>query len=159
MRIRTATAEDVSLIFAFIQQKSQFDREIGAYRGVLQVTEEKLCKTLFGKNPFAHVIFAGYSGGEVGFALYAFRYSSFVGQPNLWLDDLYVNESQRGLGAGAMLMDYLAQVARIHDCTHLAWTADARNIRGLSFYARLGAQVSEQIGHQCFLKWEPVKEA
>jgi GNAT superfamily N-acetyltransferase len=158
MRVRPATLEDVSLILSFIQKKAEFDRDIGAYNGILQVTEEKIRKALFGAIPFSYVLFAEQENSEVGFALYGFRFSSFVGQPSLWLDDLYVDENQRNQGAGILLMRHLAQVALNHRCTHLAWTADARNIRGLSFYSRLGANIAEQFGYRCFLKWAPTEE-
>ncbi|MDJ0618728.1 MAG: GNAT family N-acetyltransferase [Calothrix sp. MO_192.B10] len=155
MQSRTATPDDVSLIVSFIQKKSEFDHNIGAFSGVLRVSESKISKTMFGKVPFAYVLFAESSGREVGFALYGFRYSSFAGQPSIWLDDLYVDEGMRSQGAGAALMATLAQIARDNDCTHLAWTADARNTRGLSFYHRLGAKISEQRGTRCFLTWIP----
>ncbi|HEY9652006.1 MAG TPA: GNAT family N-acetyltransferase, partial [Coleofasciculaceae cyanobacterium] len=130
MKVRSATPDDVSLIFSFIQKKSEFDRNIGAFSGVLRVSEDKIHKTIFGAIPFSYVVFAEDSGREIGFALYGFRYSSFAGQPSIWLDDLYVDENTRSRGAGATLMNYLAQIAKENDCTHLAWTADARNTRG-----------------------------
>ncbi len=154
MKVRSATPDDVSLIFSFIYKKSEFDRDIGGFSGVLQVSEDKIRKTLFGRVPFAYVLFAS-SEYEVGFALYGFRYSSFAGQPSIWLDDLYVDEEMRSQGAGAALMKRLAQIAKENNCTHLAWNADARNVRGLSFYARLGAEITEQQGSRCFLRWVP----
>jgi GNAT superfamily N-acetyltransferase len=157
MRVRPATVDDVPLVFAFIQKKARFDRDIGAYSGTLAVTEDKLRNMLFGEHPFAYVIFAEQCDRPIGFALYGFRCSSFVGQPSIWLDDLYVDEDRRSEGAGAMLMRYLAEVSLSNDCTHLGWTADARNVRGLSFYARLGATIAEQVGDRCFLRWEPTK--
>jgi GNAT superfamily N-acetyltransferase len=155
MEVRPATPNDVSLIFSFIQKKSEFDRDIGAFSSVLQVSEDKIHKTLFGITPFSYVLFALFSGREVGFALYGFRYSSFVGQPSIWLDDLYVDEESRSHGAGAALMVELAQIAKENDCTHLAWNADARNTRGLHFYDRLGAKITEQHGKRCFFRWVP----
>ncbi|MGD1871762.1 MAG: GNAT family N-acetyltransferase [Mastigocoleus sp.] len=168
MNIRAATLNEVSTIFSFIQKKSEFDRNIGAYSGIIQVTEDKIRQTLFGKVPFAYVLFAEKLdleklGSEeldldnfkntIGFALYGFRYSSFVGQPSIWLDDLYVDEEMRSQGAGNALMSYLVGVGKGNDCTHIAWTADARNIRGLSFYKGLGAEIIETKGNRCFLKW------
>jgi GNAT superfamily N-acetyltransferase len=155
MRVRTATANDVSLIFSFIKKKAEFDGNIGAFSGVLQVSEEKIHKTLFGTIPFAYVLFAEISQREIGFALYGFRYSSFAGQPSIWLDDLYVDDNMRSQGAGLELMNHLAQIAQQHDCTHIAWNADARNTRGLNFYYRLGAEITEQKGNRCFLMWNP----
>jgi len=155
MRIRSANSNDVALIFSFIKKKAEFDRNIGAFLGELQTSEEKIRKTLFGTVPFSYVLFAETSGCEIGFALYGFRYSSFAGQPSIWLDDLYVDEAVRSQGIGAALMAHLAQNSQENDCTHLAWNADARNTRGLSFYHRLGAEVTEQHGHRCFLRWVP----
>ncbi|PZO41909.1 MAG: GNAT family N-acetyltransferase [Pseudanabaena frigida] len=163
MKVRAATPDDVSLIFSFIQKKAEFDQNIGAFSGVLQVSEEKIYKTLFGAIPFSYVLFAEMTdctmqSREVGFALYGFRYSSFAGQPSIWLDDLYVEDKMRSQGAGAALMSQLAQIARENECTHLAWNADARNIRGLHFYSRLGAEITEQHGNRCFLRWVPSSE-
>ncbi|WP_414578893.1 N-acetyltransferase family protein [Anabaena sp. CCY 9402-a] len=155
MRVRPATIDDISLIFAFIQKKSEFDRSVGAYSGVLQVTEDKIRKTIFAAVPFSYVLFAENSKQVVGFALYGFRYSSFVGQPSIWLDDLYVDEEMRSQGTGIALMNYLAQIAKENSCTHIAWTADTRNIRGLKFYDRLGAKIIEQTGDRCFFSWTP----
>jgi GNAT superfamily N-acetyltransferase len=155
MKVRSATLDNVSLIFSFIQKKSEFDRNIGAFSGILQVSEEKIRKTIFGIVPFSYVLFAEDSASEVGFALYGFRYSSFSGQPSIWLDDLYVDDAMRSQGAGAALMNQLAQIAKENDCTHLGWNADARNIRGLCFYDRLGAKITEQHGNRCFLIWVP----
>ncbi len=155
MQIRPATLDDVLLIFSFIQKKSEFDRNIGAFSGVLRVSEEKIRQTLFRTNPFAYVLFAQSLKCEIGFALYGFRYSSFVGQPSIWLDDLYVDQDARNQGAGTALMARLAQIAKENNCTHLAWNADARNTRGLSFYHRLGAEITEQQGNRCFLRWVP----
>jgi GNAT superfamily N-acetyltransferase len=155
MKVRSATSNDVSLIFSFIQKKAEFDRNIGAFSGVLQATEDKIRKILFGEIPFSYVLFAEDSGLVIGFALYGFRCSSFMGQPSIWLDDLYVDEDRRSQGTGAVLMNQLAQIAKEKDCTHLAWNADARNTRGLSFYHQLGAEIMEQHGNRCFLRWVP----
>jgi GNAT superfamily N-acetyltransferase len=155
MQVRPATVDDVSLIFSFIEKKSEFDRNIGAFSGVLRVSEEKIRQTLFKTTPFAYVLFAKSLEHAIGFALYGFRYSSFVGQPSIWLDDLYVDQDVRSQGAGTALMARLAQIAKENNCTHLAWNADARNTRGLSFYDRLGAEITEQQGNRCFLRWVP----
>jgi GNAT superfamily N-acetyltransferase len=153
--VRFATVDDLSLVLSYIQKKSEFDRGIGAFSGQLLVSKQKLAKSLFCPTPFAYVLLAELSGAEVGFALYGFRYSSFVGQPSIWLDDLYVDQDQRSKGIGALLMAQLAQIAKLNDSTHLAWNADARNSRGLSFYIRLGAEVTEQQGNRWILRWLP----
>lgn len=70
--------------------------------------------------------------------------------PSLWLDDLYRGEGFRSKGAGVALMSHLAQEAKNNYCTHLAWTADNRNTRTISFYHHLGAKIVEQNGNVCF---------
>ena len=155
VKVRRATPNDVALILSFIHKKSAFDSNVGAFSGIIQTSEEKIAKTMFGAVPFAHVLFAEIANLTVGFALYYFRYSSFAGQPILWLDDLYVNEEMRSKRIGLGLMEYLTQIYRDNNCSHLAWTADARNIRGLHFYHRLGAEIIKKHDNQCFLNWKP----
>ena len=155
MKVRTAKEAEIPLILAFIRKKAEFDRAIGAYQGKIQTSEAKIRQTIFNRYPFAYVLFAEDTTGVCGFALYGFRYSSFAGQPSIWLDDLYVDENRRGKGAGALLMDNLKQIALNNKCTHLAWTADARNVLGLKFYQRIGAEIIDQKGDRCFLNWIP----
>lgn len=155
MNVRSANPNDIPLIYSFIKKKAEFDRNIGAFLGVLTVNEEKIQKTLFETTPFSYVLFVENSSNVIGFALYHFRYSSFAGQPSIWIDDLYVDEEQRSQGAGSFLMNQLAQIAVENDCTHLAWNADARNTRGLKFYNKLGAKIVKQEENRCFLMWMP----
>ena len=151
--IRFASPDDVSLIYQFIKKKAEFDRSVGAYSGTIQTNEDKIRQTIFSDRPFAYVLLAEIPQNAIGFALYGFRYSSFVGQPSIWLDDLYIEPDMRSKGAGSLLMKKLQQIARKHNCTHLAWTADARNTRGLKFYSHLGATISEQKQNRCFFQW------
>lgn len=150
-QVRIANPNDIPVIYTFIRKKSEFDRSIGSYSGTIQTSESKIRQTIFGTHPFAYVLLAE-NQGTIGFALYGFRYSSFIGQPSIWLDDLYIEEQMRSKGAGALLMLRLQQIAQENNCTHIAWTADARNTRGIKFYQRLGAKIVEQKGDRCFLQ-------
>ena len=154
VRVRSAKPVDAELIYQFICHKAEFDRSIGAYSSEIKTSVEKIQQTLFGDRSFAYVLFAEANKSAIGFALYYFRYSSFAGQPSLWLDDLFVNSDMRNHGAGTLLMNCLQQIAKDNNCSHLAWTADARNIKGLRFYKRLGAEIIERKGDRCLLKWE-----
>ena len=151
--VRFALPGEVNLIYKLIHQKAEFDRSIGAYKGTIQTNRQKIEQTIFSDHPFARVLFAEAGGEVMGFALYGFRYSSFVGQPSIWLDDLYVETSQRSQGAGSLLMSYLRDIAQKTNCTHIAWTADARNLRGLQFYDRIGAKIVNQQKYRCFFRW------
>jgi GNAT superfamily N-acetyltransferase len=152
IQVRIANPNDIPVIYTFIRKKSEFDRYVGAYSGTIQTSESKIRQTISGTHPFAYVLLAENSQGIIGFALYGFRYSSFIGQPSIWLDDLYIEEQMRSKGAGALLMLRLQQIAQENNCTHIAWTADARNTRGIKFYQRLGAKIVEQKGDRCFLQ-------
>jgi len=132
--VRPATANEGFLVLSFIRKKAAFDRNIGSFSGTLQTSVERIYSTILGPKPFAYFLVAELSGQPVGFALYYFRYSSFAGRPSLWLDDLYIDEEKRSQGAGAALMQALGQIAKDSSCTHIGWTADARNTRGLRFY-------------------------
>ena len=147
-RIRSATQNDVSLILEFIKKKAEFDRGIGAFDGRIHATKQSLQESLFDgpTNRHAYVLFVEIDGQPVGFALYYFRFSSFAGRPSLWLDDLYVDSQYRSFGAGKMLIEHLKQVAHDEKCTHMSWTADAENVKGLAFYERLGATITQSSG-------------
>lgn len=144
--IRHAELADVPLIHSFICKKAEFDRSLGAFSGRLQTTEAMLQNTLFNEFPFAKVLFAEVARQPVGFALYYFRYSSFRGCPSLWLDDLYIDEAERGQEAGTLLFKQLITIAKEHQCSHLAWTADIANDCGIRFYQKMGAKIVEQQG-------------
>ena len=115
-------------------------------------TEARLRETLFGRMPFARVLLAERAGEAVGFALYYFRYSSFAAQPSLWLDDLFVTVEARSQSIGTRLMACLAQEALTTGCSHMAWTAGARNTDGLRFYDRLGGRVIERKGEVLYYR-------
>ena len=102
--VRSAAPNEVTLVLSFIKKKAAFDRNMGSFSGTLQTSEEKVHQTILGPQPFASFLIAESVGQPVGFALYYFRYSSFAGQPSVWLDDLYVNEEMRSRGAGVALM-------------------------------------------------------
>ncbi|WP_009631047.1 GNAT family N-acetyltransferase [Synechocystis sp. PCC 7509] len=154
LKIRPAAIAEAEIIYSFIEKKAEFDRNIGAFSGKIETSAEKIRQTVFNSTPFAQVLFAEIEQ-PIGFALYYFRYSSFRGLPSIWLDDLYIDEGFRSKGAGAALMSYLAQEAQNNCCTHLAWTADIRNIRTVSFYHCLGAKIALQNGNVCFFQWIP----
>jgi GNAT superfamily N-acetyltransferase len=103
------------------------------------------------------VLLADEAGASVGFALYYFRYSSFRGRPNIWLDDLYVHTTSRRCGAGSLLLLRLAELAVANDCTHIAWVASASNTVGMNFYRRMGAIEMHQAGDAVTLQIDPTE--
>jgi GNAT superfamily N-acetyltransferase len=155
MHVRDATTEDTTTVLEFVRAKARFDRELGAFVGSVETTEEQIRRHLFGPRPIAFSLLAGSPGQTIGFALYYFRYSSFRGRPSVWLDDLFVHPSSRRQGAGKVLMLRLAEVAEEADCTHIAWVASASNTLGMSFYRRLGAIVVHQAEDTVTLQIDP----
>ena len=144
--IRFAQEKDTPVIVKLIYQKAEFDRGMSAFTGKLDVTEERVVQTLFCLQPFASVLLAEVGGQAVGFALFYYRYSSFKGQPSIWLEDLFVFPEHRNRRIGSKLMRRLAGMASHYDCSHIAWNANANNRDGIRFYRRLGAEVVDQKG-------------
>lgn len=151
IEIRQAVPADVSQIFSLICEKADFDKSLGAFSGTLQATEMALQETLFNQFPFAKVLLAEFDQQPIGFALYYFCYSSFIGRPSLWLDDLYIDKSLRGQGIGTLLFQHLIRIAQENHCTSMAWNAHCNNDRGIQFYQKMGATVvSQQRNTLCF---------
>ncbi len=144
--IRTTTKDDIETIMSFIQKKAEFDFTTRGFGSSLEVSQDRLLNTLFNDSPYANAIFAELNETICGFAMYHFRYSSFMGLPYLWLDDLLVNANTRSKGIGKKLMQSLATQALDKNCSHMAWTASTKNLKGLQFYARLGAKRQDDNG-------------
>lgn len=138
--IRTAVEEDVPLILEFI-------RELGDYEKLLHevvATEESLRKTLFNDTPYAEVVIGEYDNAPVGFALFFHNYSTFLGRPGLYLEDLYVKPEMRGKGFGGVLLSFLAKLARDRDCGRFEWWVLDWNEPAIRFYESLGAEAMDE---------------
>jgi GNAT superfamily N-acetyltransferase len=133
--IQPATAEDVALILQFICELAEFER----LRHEVTATEEGLRQTLFGPKPFAEVVIARDAGEPVGFALFFHNYSTFLGKPGIYLEDLYVRQECRGKGYGEALLRYVARVAVDRGCGRFEWSVLDWNQRAIDFYKKLGA--------------------
>lgn len=141
LHIRAAAIADLDQILSFIQQKADFDGNQDA----LIATAETLKQTLFGDVPCAEVAFAEVNGKAIGFALFAPMYSSFLAQPTLWIDDLFVQAPWRRQGVGTALVQYVAQIAKRRNCGRIEWTVAAGNDSGIAFYQQQGAQIRDEV--------------
>ena len=120
----------------------------------MTITLQKIKQTILNESPYAKVIFAKNVANEaLGFALYHTRYSSFSGKPSIWLDDLLVDVSARSNGVGRELMFALENIANDIGASHLAWNANAKNIRGQEFYNRFGAELERADGAALFYRY------
>ena len=136
LRIRSAVEADVPLVLRFIRELAEYERLLHE----VVATEERLRDTLFGARPAAEVVIAEEDGEPVGFALFFHNYSTFLAQPGLYLEDLYVRPEARGRGAGRALLAHLARLARERGCGRLEWWVLDWNDSAIRFYRSLGAR-------------------
>ncbi len=136
VRIRFATRHDVPVIAELIRGLARFEK----LEHEVVMTEELLAASLFGKRPYAEVLLAEDDGRAVGFALFFHNFSTFLGRPGIYLEDLFVLPEQRGLGVGRMLLVRLARLAVDRGCGRLEWAVLDWNRDAIGFYERLGAR-------------------
>src|SRR3954463_10549459 len=134
-RIRAATRTDVPLILELIRDLATYER---APNDVV-ATEKGLLEVLFGPKPSAEVLLAFESENPVGFAVYFFNFSTWLGRPGLYLEDLFVKPEHRGKGYGRALLVDLAKIARDRDCGRMEWAVLDWNEPAIQFYNKLGA--------------------
>lgn len=133
--IRAASAADTALILSLIRELADYEKLLDR----VVATEEKLRQTLFGSKPCAEVLIAEVDGIAQGFALYFQNYSTFLATPGIYLEDLYVRESARGVGVGLKLIASVAKRAVALDCGRFEWAVLDWNEPALKFYRALGA--------------------
>ena len=136
MNIRAATPGDVPLILRFIRALAEYERM--ADRVV--ATEDGLRDTLFGARTYAEVVIAEEGGEPAGFALFFHNYSTFLGRPGIYLEDLYVRPEMRGSGVGRALLAHLARLAVERGCGRVEWWVLDWNEPAIRFYRSLGAR-------------------
>ena len=137
---RPGTVDDVPLVLAFIRALAEYERlphEVVA-------TEDGLRETLFGPRPYAEVVFATLDGVEAGFALFFHNYSTFLGRPGLYLEDLFVLPEHRGRGVGKDLLGHLARIAVERGCGRFEWWVLDWNAPSIEFYRRQGAVAMDE---------------
>ncbi|EIW7860171.1 GNAT family N-acetyltransferase [Vibrio parahaemolyticus] len=153
VNVRKAIKEDSSKLLELIGHKAEFDRSMKGFNGEISTTKEKIERTLFGDYPFAHALLLEVDGEVQGFALFHYRYSSFRGEPSIWLDDLLVVSNHRSKGYGAELMDALKTEAQKSLTSHISWTASPHNTKAHEFYKKLGAEVERMDGQRPYFRW------
>jgi GNAT superfamily N-acetyltransferase len=133
--IRPATAHDVPLVLEFIRELARYER----LEHEVSASEAQLGAALFGERPYAEVIFACSDNKALGFALFFHNFSTFKGQPGIYLEDLYVRPEARGRGIGRRLLAHLAHTAMQRRCSRLEWAVLDWNEPSIGFYRSLGA--------------------
>ena len=135
MEIRAATEADIPLILQFIRDLARYEK----LEHKVVATEDDLRRTLFGNPRFAEVVLALEGGAAAGFALFFHNYSTFLGRPGIYLEDLFVKPQMRGRGYGKALLAHLAKLARERGCGRLEWAVLDWNAPAIDFYKSLGA--------------------
>jgi GNAT superfamily N-acetyltransferase len=139
IRIERATDRDVPLILELIQGLAVYEK----LAHEVTATEAGLRETLFGARPAADVIIAYAGDTPAGFALFFPNYSTFLGKPGLYLEDLFVRPEYRGQGLGLALMKRLAQIAVERGCGRFEWSVLDWNEPAIGFYESLGAKLMD----------------
>ncbi len=132
--LRFATPNDTGLVLSFIKKLAEYEN----MQDDVQATEEILLDSLFNRN-VAEVIIGEYKGKPIGFMLFFHNFSTFVGKPGIYLEDLFVDIEMRGKGFGKIMLKYLAKLTVQRDCGRLEWACLDWNEPSIKFYKSLGA--------------------
>ena len=136
LEIRTTTEADIPVILDLIRQLAEYEREPEA----VVATEAGLRDVLFGAHRSAETLLALENDKPVGFAVYFYNFSTWLGCPGLYLEDLFVLPSVRGKGYGRALLERLAQIAQERGCGRMEWAVLDWNEPAIQFYKKLGAE-------------------
>lgn len=140
IEIRFTTKKDVPLLREFICALADYE----CLSEECFATEEMLERTLFGKKPAAEALIAYFNDAPAGFALFFHNYSTFLAQPGLYLEDLFVKPELRRRGIGHALFLRLAQIACERGCGRFEWSALDWNTPAIQFYERMGAKAMSE---------------
>src|SRR6202163_2821058 len=135
LAIRRAEEADVPVIAELIRGLARFEK----MEQEVTMTEERLAANLFGEHRYAETLVAEDGGSPVGFALFFHNFSTFLAQPGIYLEDLFVVPEHRGRGVGRALLKELARLAVERECGRLEWSVLDWNREAIGFYERLGA--------------------
>ncbi len=139
-KIRPACVADVPIILKLIHDLATYERAPNE----VTATEEQLVDVLFGKKPAAEVLLAFETDTPVGFAVFFHNFSTWLGRPGLYLEDLFVKPEKRGKGYGRALLVDLAKIAHERGCGRMEWAVLNWNEPAIKFYRSLGAKPMDE---------------
>jgi GNAT superfamily N-acetyltransferase len=134
-QIKSATESDVPVILSFVKKLARYEQLLHE----VVATEDLLRETLFGKRRTAEVAIGYLESKPFGFVLFFHNYSTFLGKPGLYIEDLFVDEDYRRRGYGRALLLHVARLAKERDCGRLEWSVLDWNQPAIDFYKKLGA--------------------
>ena len=135
LTIRNAVPADVPLILGFIKELAEYEKMASE----VTATEDILKDNLFGRNKYAEVLIAEYKGKPAGQALFFHNFSTFLGKPGIYLEDIYVKPGLRGKGIGKSLLMEVVKIAKERNCGRVEWVVLDWNEPSINFYKSLGA--------------------
>ena len=138
--LRFATIDDVGLILDFIRQLADYEKMTDD----VVTDEDQLRQSLFGERPVAEVVIASYDGEAAGFALFFHNFSTFLGRPGIYLEDLFVIPRLRGHSIGQVLLSHLAKIAVERGCGRFEWSVLDWNTDAIRFYEGFGAKAMDE---------------
>lgn len=145
LNIRPATRADAPTIATLVRELADYEKLLHEAKA----TADDFLRELDSPNPVIHVLIAEWNGEPAGFALYFFNFSTFVGRPGLYLEDLFVRPAQRKHGIGRALLRELARTAQRRNCGRMEWAVLDWNEPALRFYKSLDARpMTEWIVHR-----------
>ena len=136
LTIRPATADDAELILRFITELAIYEKA----EHEVKTDAAGIRDSLIAERATAHGLICEHQGRPIGYAVYFFNYSTWLGKHGLYLEDLYVSPEARGLGAGKALLRHLAQLAVARDCGRFEWSVLDWNTPAIDFYQSFGAR-------------------
>lgn len=136
LEIRPAQEQDTSLILQFIKDLAKYEK----LASEVVATEDLLRRNLFSERKTAEVILGYYQNQPVTFALFFHNFSTFLGKPGIYIEDLYVKEEFRSKGFGIRMLSYIAQLAKARDCGRVEWWVLDWNKNAIGFYEKIGAK-------------------
>ncbi|MCE0496222.1 GNAT family N-acetyltransferase [Vibrio salinus] len=136
MKIRPATINDVNAILGFIKELAEYEKASHC----VKASEKEIADSLFSEKASAKALICEINNEPVGYAVYFYNYSTWLGKNGLYLEDLYVTPSHRGTGAGKLLMKTLASIAVKNDCGRFEWSVLHWNQPAIDFYQHIGAE-------------------
>ncbi|AVU75714.1 GNAT family N-acetyltransferase [Pseudomonas sp. Fig-3] len=140
IQIRPAQPSDAPQILAFITELADYEK--ARHEVIASVTD--IQRSLFSEGSTAHGLICLRDGVPIGYAVFFFSYSTWLGSNCLYLEDLYITPDQRGGGAGKTLLRHLAKIACDNDCGRFEWSVLDWNTPAIEFYKSLGAQPQEE---------------
>jgi GNAT superfamily N-acetyltransferase len=140
LSIRRGTQRDVRVILRLIRGLAEYER----LAHEMVATASQIRRHGFGRRRYFETLICRRRGAPVGFALYFFTYSTFLGRPTLYLEDLFVLPEERGRGAGRSLLGELARIAKRRGCGRMEWAVLDWNTPSIRFYKKLGAKLRRQ---------------